>query len=68
MRHSIGRIALFSIAVGKAGRVESAGYNPTEPLAHDKALTLIKELRPLTVQEGVIHAFHAMGGCPRRPH
>ena len=43
---------------------EQQTHNPTEPLAHDKALTLIKELRPLTVQEGVIHAFHAMGGLP----
>ena len=28
--------------------------------------TLIKELKPLMVQEGVIHAFHSMGGCPRK--
>ena len=43
---------------------EQKAHEPTNgaPLAHTTALTAIRELKSLILQEGTMHAFHAMGG------
>ena len=43
---------------------EKKTHEPTNgaPLAHTTALTALRELKSLILQEGTMHAFHAMGG------
>ena len=43
---------------------EKQAHEPTNgaPLSHTTALTALRELKSLILQEGTIHAFHAMGG------
>ena len=43
---------------------EKKTHEPTggAPLSHTTALTALRELKSLILQEGTIHAFHAMGG------
>ena len=43
---------------------DQKAHEPTSgaPLAHTTALTALRELKSLILQEGTMHAFHAMGG------
>ena len=43
---------------------EKQAHEPTNgaPLSHNTALTALRELKSLILQEGTIHVFHAMGG------
>ncbi|CAE7336668.1 unnamed protein product [Symbiodinium microadriaticum] len=43
---------------------EKQSHEPTNgtPLSHETALTALRELKSLILQEGTMHAFHAMGG------
>ena len=43
---------------------EKKTHEPTggAPLSHTTALTALRELKSLILQEGTMHAFHAMGG------
>ena len=43
---------------------DQKAHEPTSgaPLAHTTALTALRELKSLILQEGTTHAFHAMGG------
>ena len=43
---------------------EKKTHEPTggAPLTHSTALTALRELKSLILQEGTVHAFHAMGG------